>query len=275
MTEADDIVDRGVDVVVPFSPAYTPRDYLRRAIDSIERQTVTAEAIVVTDDEQRGPGWARNTGIDRAERRFVAFCDADDYWQTSKIERQLQTIREEDAALCLTQTIQRESGRTNVVSFDSATQFADDVFLRRSNSFTSSLLIDTSKIQPRFDEELSHREDHLFALQAATEGVCFVPVPLTVIHRHPSGFSGRDEDIEKQINDAASFFTQAIDAFPHLERYESRYWRKVYHSCGRQHYHRSEYKRSVTLLKQSLRYRFHHRTFGALLISYLYRLAQW
>lgn len=261
-----------VDVVVPFSPAHTPETYLDRAIDSISGQTVTTNPIVVTDDEQRGPGWARNTGIDRAGSRFVAFCDADDYWRPSKLKRQLRYLLETDTALCLTQTIRKESGETNVVPFDEVTEFADDVLRRRSNSFTSSMLVDMSKVQPRFDEELAHREDHLFALQAATAGVCFVAAPLTVIHKHPQGLSHHDADPEKRLNDAEGFFQQAVDLFPHLEQYESWYWRKVYHSCGRQHHLEGNYNRAATLLKKSLKHQVHHKTVAALSLTYLFRL---
>lgn len=267
----ENIREQRVAVIVPFSPAHTPREYLNRAVDSIEAQTVTTEVIVVTDDEQRGPGWARNTGMDRADTQFIAFCDADDYWHPSKIERQLQRLLETDASLCLTQTIQNDSGETNVERFETGTDFADDVFLGRSNSFTSSILVDTSKLQPRFDEALTHKEDHLFALQAAAEGVCFVGAPLTVIHKHPEGMSHRN-DPEKRIEDAERFFSQAVEVFPHLEQYESRYWRELYHGCGRQYYFQGEYDRAVALLTKSVRTQFHHRTFAALILAYLFRL---
>lgn len=130
-----------VAVVVPFSPAHTPDEFLQRAISSIENQTYPTEPVVVTDDEQRGPAWARNVGLERTDRRFVAFCDADDYWRETKIERQRERLEAEDQFLCLTQTVRKGSGETNVEPFDSAAEFAADVLLYRSLSFTSSMLV--------------------------------------------------------------------------------------------------------------------------------------
>jgi glycosyltransferase involved in cell wall biosynthesis len=266
------IQEATVDVVVPFSPAHTPKKYLSRALEAIEGQTVATNTIIVTDDEQRGPSWARNTGIGRANERFVAFCDADDYWEPSKIEQQLEGLLETGASLSITQTIKKDSGETNVSPFDTVTEFVDDVMLRQSNSFTSSMLIDTSKVQPQFNEELTHREDHLFALQAAVKGACFVPEPLTIIQKHSEGLSQREGNPEKRLSDAEIFFQNAIDAFPHLEKYESEYWHRVYHTCGRTHYFQGNYDRSIELLRKSLTHKFHYETVAGFILSYVYRL---
>jgi tetratricopeptide (TPR) repeat protein len=135
------------------------------------------------------------------------------------------------------------------------------------------MLIDTSKVQPQFNEELTHREDHLFALQAAIKGACFVPEPLTIIQKHSEGFSQREGDPEKRLNDAEIFFQQAIEAFPHLKEYESEYWHRVYHTCGRSHYFQGNYDRSIELLRKSFTHKFHYETVAGFILSYVYRLA--
>ena len=97
-----------VSVVIP---AYRAENTIARAIDSVLAQTSPASEIIVIDDgspdnqtaiiEEYGPpvvllrqhnrktAITRNAGITRATGEFVAFLDADDYWEPEKLERQL------------------------------------------------------------------------------------------------------------------------------------------------------------------------------------------
>lgn len=97
-------------------PAYKAAGTICRAIDSILAQTVPGAEIIVIDDGspddvagvverkygQRvvlvrqpngGAASARNAGIERATRNFMAFLDADDCWEPEKLERQLEVFR--------------------------------------------------------------------------------------------------------------------------------------------------------------------------------------
>lgn len=262
-----------VSVVVPYSPSYSPVEFRQRAVRSIKDQTVPTEPIVVTDRNQRGPAWARNIGLSRSETRYVAFCDADDYWAEQKLRRQLAKIEQTEASLCLTQTVSESTGETNVREFNSAVEFARDVVLGHTSSFISSALVDTEKSDARFDEEMLRREEYLYALQvAAADGVCFVPEPLTRIHKHDQGLSNEQLDITDKLKSDQQFFNQATDIFPTLSEYESEFWRRQYHNAGRRYYFNGDYDQSIKYLKASLSNSFHHRTFGALLVSYLHRL---
>ena len=92
-------------------PAYKAAQTIRRAIDSVLAQTVPPEQIIVVDDgspdhqhavlQQYGDrillirqanlktAMARNAGLSQARGDFIAFLDADDYWEPDKLERQL------------------------------------------------------------------------------------------------------------------------------------------------------------------------------------------
>lgn len=98
-----------VSVVIP---AYRSQRTIGRAIDSVLAQTVRATEIIVVDDgspddqvsviqqygspvvllcqTNAGTAAARNRGIDRATGHFIAFLDADDYWESDKLQRQLE-----------------------------------------------------------------------------------------------------------------------------------------------------------------------------------------
>ena len=103
-----------VTVVIPF---YNSARYLDGAIRSVTAQTHTRLEIILvndgsTDDSEAvalrhtpparyvrrdngGVGAARNTGLRLASGEFIAFCDSDDVWLPSKLERQLAAVEQD------------------------------------------------------------------------------------------------------------------------------------------------------------------------------------
>ena len=95
-------------------PVYNGERFIRRALDSILRQTHPAAEIVVVDDgstdntreivaeygsavtllqqQKAGPAKARNAGVRVTTAEFIAFLDADDWWEPAKLEKQLQAF---------------------------------------------------------------------------------------------------------------------------------------------------------------------------------------
>ena len=107
-----------VSVIIPVYNAY---DYLRPAIDSILDQTLTELEVICIDDgstdnsleilkeyQERdprvrivtetnaGPGIARNNGIKRARGEYLAFLDADDFYEPTFLE-ELYTVAVRDS----------------------------------------------------------------------------------------------------------------------------------------------------------------------------------
>ncbi len=103
---------KSVSVVIP---TYNAARTIGRAIDSVLAQTVPPDEILVIDDGSTdhlesslepyramvslvnqpngGAASARNLGIDRSQGEFIAFLDADDYWEPTKLERQIDIFR--------------------------------------------------------------------------------------------------------------------------------------------------------------------------------------
>lgn len=114
------------ELVSVIMPTYNAGKFLADSIDSILSQTYTNLELVITDDcstdntriilekysrkdsrvkveylkENYGPGIARNKSIERAQGRYIAFCDCDDRWFPEKLEKQISHMTKHDCALC-------------------------------------------------------------------------------------------------------------------------------------------------------------------------------
>lgn len=205
-------------VLPPYNRAHT----LPRAIDSVLEQTFEDWELLVVDegseddpgavvadyqdprirflrdDENRGAGAARNTGIEHARGELVAFLDSDDAWREPKLERQVRAIREADERPGLVYT--------GEVVLDEA----DGSEVSRREPATAGRVFDTllywdvvgscsSAMAPRevlvevggFDESLVSREDWDLWLRIAREHpVEVVPDPLTVRYLGNEQISG-------------------------------------------------------------------------------------
>lgn len=70
-------MEAGVPRISIVVPTRDRPELLRRCLAALEQQTVPVEVVVVEDSEGRGPAWARNEGVRRAEGEVVCFTDDD------------------------------------------------------------------------------------------------------------------------------------------------------------------------------------------------------
>ncbi len=106
-------------------PCFNGIKYLEQAVESIRRQTFTEWELLIIDNNsidgslaliqalaledsrivalqcfEPGAAKARNTGIERARGRYIAFLDCDDIWMPEKLQRQIQVMQSCGAVFC-------------------------------------------------------------------------------------------------------------------------------------------------------------------------------
>jgi len=107
-------------------PAYNAGKSIQKALESVAAQSLPAAEIIVVDDgsvddtaaqatamrdivqpskliviqqSNQGAGAARNSAIDAATQKYLAFLDADDEWLPAKLEKSLETLESNDYTL--------------------------------------------------------------------------------------------------------------------------------------------------------------------------------
>jgi len=98
-------------------PAYNTMTYLPETVESVLRQTYTDFEVLIINDgssdhivqwasqiadfrvrlisqENQGLPGARNTGIAQAQGEYIAFLDADDLWEPTKLEEQVRCLED-------------------------------------------------------------------------------------------------------------------------------------------------------------------------------------
>ncbi len=112
----------GISVIIP---TYNRASLLLRALNSVKRQTLSCEEIIVVDDgsedstrecvlsfiekceipvrylyqNNQGPAAARNIGIRKARYPYLAFLDSDDHWKRKKLAIQYKLFTDNPDAL--------------------------------------------------------------------------------------------------------------------------------------------------------------------------------
>ena len=107
-------------------PAYNAAGYIGQALESVYAQDMPAQVIVIDDGSSDrtalclepyrsradftlitnrtslGPAACRNMGVRAAQTEYVAFLDADDWWDTGKLTAQVDALRQSGCVLCTT-----------------------------------------------------------------------------------------------------------------------------------------------------------------------------
>ncbi len=117
--------DELVSIIVPV---YNAEKFIRDTLETVKAQTYKNWELILVDDcsidnsvniiksyikddkrisliaqnKNNGAAITRNKGIEKATGRYICFLDADDLWDSNKIEEQLKFMKKEDCAFSFT-----------------------------------------------------------------------------------------------------------------------------------------------------------------------------
>lgn len=162
------------ELVSVIIPVYNAETFIKDAIISVENQTYKKTEIIIIDDcstdnsakiikelcntypniiyhlqaANYGVAVARNTGIDIAKGRYIAFLDSDDQWKKDKLQKQLGLMKQKSAGFVFTaiemidkdDIIKKTKRRIK-------TEVTYNYLLRNTVIATSSVLIDRNIVK--------------------------------------------------------------------------------------------------------------------------------
>lgn len=226
---------------------------LKKAINSVRKQTYSKIEIIVVDDcsedgtqdwartendftyiyipknESKGGNYARNRGIYNSNGEYIAFLDDDDTWETTKIEKQVELL-ENNSKLGFVYcgyNICYEDGRSVEIIPDP--QYRGNV----SNKVFSYIICTTSTLLVRrdvlekvkyFDENLKFwQETELIIRMAQISETDFIPEPLMNYLQiqsksDPERLSGKLDEWLKTVNYIDNKHKELIERLSETEK---------------------------------------------------------
>lgn len=205
--------------ITVITPVFNGERFIARTLDSILAQTFREFRLLVIDNASTdgtrlvldgytdsrlrvlrcetnvGPAGARNMGLDCAESRFVAFCDADDVWEPQRLERQLDFLRFHDDVQLLgsRMTFIDEHDRPIGASWNYERNDLLGPAMLFGNCFATSTLVLSRALvgDDRFDQRLCPVEDYDLWARLIQRGGAHILPEMLVRYRVHGGATTR------------------------------------------------------------------------------------
>lgn len=198
-------------------PAYNCESYIHTSIDSALAQQVSLEIIIINDcstdsteeslkgylsnpavryiknEQNLGAAGSRNLGVKLARGKYIAFLDADDWWEQDKLKKQLALIEKENAVLCSTARLLVNPDGSSMNKIIPVTEHITYQTLLKHNCINCSSVLLLRKVALEFpmEHEDSH-EDYIAWLRILQKykKACAINEPLLNYRLSSDGKSG-------------------------------------------------------------------------------------
>lgn len=190
-----------------ITPAYNAEKFISQTIESVIEQTYPYWEMIIVDDcstdqtvqvirqyqkkddrikfiqleENSGAAVARNTAMEHAKGRYIAFLDSDDLWTKEKLSKQLQFMQENDIAFSFTryERMKEDGTMTNAVS-DVPKEINYDGLMKQCVIGCLTVMLDREKIGNLKMMNIRTRQDYVYWLTIMKHGHLAYGMPETL-----------------------------------------------------------------------------------------------
>lgn len=181
-----------------ITPTYNAERFIKETIESVQEQTYDNWEMIIVDDASKdqtrqivkqycekdariqliqleknsGSAVARNTAMDHAKGRFIAFLDSDDLWLPEKLDKQIKFMLENNVAFSYTRYRRmREDGQlTNGLSKVKQTIEYEEL-MKQCIIGCLTVMLDMDKIGEERMVNIRTRQDFVFWLTIMKKGI--------------------------------------------------------------------------------------------------------
>lgn len=187
-----------------ITPAYNAARFIGETIESVQKQTYPHWEMVIVDDcstdetvriveeymekdpriklhvleENSGSAIARNTAMELAKGRYIAFLDSDDRWLPEKLEKQLKFMEEKDIAFSFTTYVRMLEDGTQTEALSNTPEYVDyDDLMKRCVIGCLTVMLDRDKVGHEKMVNIRTRQDYVYWLTITKKGFLAYGLP--------------------------------------------------------------------------------------------------
>ncbi len=263
-------------------PAYNAMAYLPETLESVRKQTFTDFEVLIINDgssdnivewvsqitdsrvklisqENKGLAETRNIGIAQAQGEYLAFLDADDLWEPTKLEKQIPYL-ENDLEVGLVDTwvaLTDEHGKPTgtVIKTNAEGRVWKQIIERPTVVCGSSPLVRRCCFETVgvFDTNLSGSADWDQWIRVASRySFALVREPLTYYRQH---YSSMSKNCKKMLEDNIAVIERAFQSAPPEWQYiKSRSYGHVYLYLAWRALDNKNYQEAISFRQQAIKY---------------------